>query len=361
MTKLPGILARTESAATLLLPELQQSYVCNRDQVHGLTPSLYRDCCRAKRVGLLRTAVEPTDAALLIWSIVANTDAAPHARHRHLARCSTPSGPTQMSNPHGLWDGGLNITVRCGSIVTTDGGPRHAAENRLRRETRITEPYEDLPVLTRKRVSAGTMGGIFMSPNTDELTLVRQAAGRGAEALGAKADLLARYDKAIHLAARTAGFRDRRDHEYDDAVQTAREAFLRVLEHYDASRGASLYGYVHLRLRGAIDKEIVRPRLQRKAIIRPLEHASDISSLGSVDIVEQDEEYRTLRVFVNTCSATERQLLHDHYVEGRSFADIARERCITRVAVKLRHDALIRRARQFFGPDIAVGAVVSHP
>ena len=94
-----------------------------------------------------------------------------------------------------------------------------------------------------------------MSSSTDELTLVRQAAGRSAEAVSAKADLLARYDRAMHEAARTAGFHDRRDHEYDDAVQTAREAFLRGLEHYDPSRGASLYGYSHLRLRGAIDKE----------------------------------------------------------------------------------------------------------
>ena len=82
-----------------------------------------------------------------------------------------------------------------------------------------------------------------MFSSTDELTLVRQAAGRSAEAVSAKADLLGRYDRAMHQAARTAGFHDRRDHEYDDAVQTAREAFLRGLDHYDPARGASLYGY----------------------------------------------------------------------------------------------------------------------
>ena len=118
----------------------------------------------------------------------------------------------------------------------------------------------------------------------------------------------------MHQSARTAGFHDRRDHEYDDAVQTAREAFLRALEHYDASRGASLYGYVHLRLRGAIDKELVRPRLRHRAVIAPLDHASDISSPGGIDIVEQDDQYQKLRKFVGTCSAMERQLLHDYYV-----------------------------------------------
>jgi Sigma-70 region 2 len=139
--------------------------------------------------------------------------------------------------------------------------------------------------------------------STDEFTLVRQAAGRSAEAVSAKADLLARYDRAMHLAARTAGFHDDRDHEYDDAVQTAREAFLRGLDHYDPARGASLYGYSHLRLRGAIDKEIVRPRLRRKAAMVPLEQAVDISWPGGIDTVEQDEKHKTLGEFLGTCTA----------------------------------------------------------
>ncbi len=200
-----------------------------------------------------------------------------------------------------------------------------------------------------------------MSSSTDELTLVRQAAGRSAEAVSAKADLLARYDRAMHQAARTAGFHDRRDHEYDDAVQTAREAFLRAVDHYDPSCGASLYGYVHLRLRGAIDKELVRPRLQRKAAIVPLDDAKDVSSPGGIDIIEQDEQHQILREFLGTCSGTERKLLYDHYVAGRSFADIARERGVTRAAIKMRHDAVIGRARQFFGLDIVHGAAISHP
>jgi RNA polymerase sigma factor (sigma-70 family) len=165
----------------------------------------------------------------------------------------------------------------------------------------------------------------------------------------------------MHQAARTAGFHDRRDHEYEDAVQTARAEFLRGLEHYDPSRGASLYGYVHLRLLGAIDKEIVRPRLQRNAATAPLDDAEDVSSLGGIDIVEQDEQYQILREFLGTCSATERKLLYDHYVAGRSFADIARERGVTRAAIKLRHDAVIRRARMFFGLDIVHGVAISHP
>ena len=200
-----------------------------------------------------------------------------------------------------------------------------------------------------------------MFSSTDEITLVRQAAGRSAEAASAKADLLARYDRAMHQAARTAGFHDRRDHEYEDAVQTAREAFLRTVDRFDPSRGVSLYGYVHLRLRGAIDKELVRPRLQRTAATVPLDHTSDVSSPGGIDTVEQDEQYRRLRVFARTCSVAERKLLYDHYFAGRSFADIARERGVTRAAIKMRHDAVIRRARQFFGLDIVHGAAISHP
>ena len=200
-----------------------------------------------------------------------------------------------------------------------------------------------------------------MFSSTDEITLVRQAAGRSAEAVSAKADLLGRYDRAMHQAARTAGFHDRRDHEYEDAVQTAREAFLRGLEHYDPSRGASLYGYAHLRLRGAIDKEIVRPRLQRNAATGPLDDAEDITSPGGIDIVEQDEQYQILREFLGTCSAIERKLLYDHYVAGRPFADIARERGVTRTAIKLRHDAVICRARKSFELDIVHGAAISHP
>jgi RNA polymerase sigma factor (sigma-70 family) len=197
--------------------------------------------------------------------------------------------------------------------------------------------------------------------STDELTLVRQTAGRSAEAASAKADLLTRYDRAMHQAARTAGFHDSRDHEYEDAVQTAREAFLRGLGHYDPSRGASLYGYAHLRLRGAIDKEIVRPRLQREANTVPLDYAKDLGSPGGIDIAEQNEQHRILRKFLGTCSATERKLLYDHYVAGRSFADIARERGVTRTAIKLRHDAVIRRARKSFELDIVHGAAISHP
>jgi RNA polymerase sigma factor (sigma-70 family) len=162
----------------------------------------------------------------------------------------------------------------------------------------------------------------------------------------------------MHQAARTAGFHDRRDHEYDDAVQTAREAFLRALGHYDPSRGASLYGHVHLRLRGAIDKELVRPRLQRNANTVPLEDAADIGSLGGIDTVERDEQHQILREFLDTCTATEQKLLYDHYVAGHSFADIARERGVTRAAIKLRHDAVIRRARKFFGLDITHGAAI---
>ena len=200
-----------------------------------------------------------------------------------------------------------------------------------------------------------------MFSSTDEITLVRQAAGRSAEAVSAKADLLGRYDPAMHQAARTAGFHDRRDHEYEDAVQTAREAFLRSLEHYDPSRGASLYGYAHLRLRGAIDKEIVRPRLQRNTATGPLDDAEDVTSPGGIDTVEQDEQYQILREFLGTCSAIERELLYDHYVAGRPFADIARERGVTRTAIKLRHDAVIRRARKSFELDIVHGAAISHP
>ena len=200
-----------------------------------------------------------------------------------------------------------------------------------------------------------------MFSSTDEITLVRQAAGRSAEAVSAKADLLGRYDPAMHQAARTAGFHDRRDHEYEDAVQTAREAFLRGLAHYDPSRGASLYGYSHLRLRGAIDKEIVRPRLQRNTATGPLDDAEDVTSPGGIDTVEQDEQYQILREFLGTCSAIERKLLYDRYVAGRPFADIARERGVTRTAIKLRHDAVIRRARKFFDLDIVHGAVISHP
>jgi RNA polymerase sigma factor (sigma-70 family) len=199
-----------------------------------------------------------------------------------------------------------------------------------------------------------------VSSSTDELTLVRQAAGRSAKAVSAKADLLARYDRAMHGAARTAGFHDRRDHEYEDAVQTAREAFLRGLDHYDPSRGTSLYGFVHPRLRGAIDKELVRPRLQRTAATVPLDDAKDVSSPGGIDTAEREEQYRTLREFVRSCSPTERKLVYDHYVAGRSFADIARERGVTRAAIKMRHDALIRRARKFFGLDIVHGAAISH-
>jgi RNA polymerase sigma factor (sigma-70 family) len=197
--------------------------------------------------------------------------------------------------------------------------------------------------------------------STDDFTLVRQAAGRSAEAANAKADLLGRYDRAMHQAARTAGFHNRRDHEYDDAVQTAREAFLRGLEHYDPSRGASLYGYAHLRLRGAIDKELVRPRLQRKATTVPLEHAKDLNSPGGIELAEQNEQHQILREFLGTCSAIERKLLYDHYVAGRSFADIARERGVTRTAIKLRHDAVIRRARKSFELDIVHGVAMSHP
>jgi hypothetical protein len=55
---------------------------------------------------------------------------------------------------------GLNITISCGSIDMTDGGPRHAAQNRLLRETRITEPQGDLPVVgARLRVSEDYRGG----------------------------------------------------------------------------------------------------------------------------------------------------------------------------------------------------------
>jgi RNA polymerase sigma factor (sigma-70 family) len=199
-----------------------------------------------------------------------------------------------------------------------------------------------------------------VSSSTDELTLVRRAAGRSAEAASAKADLLDRYDRAMHQAARTAGFHDRRDDEYDDAVQTAREAFLRAVEHYDPSRG-SLYGHVHLRLRGAIDKEIVRPRLQRNAVIVPLEQAIDVGSPGGIDIVERNEQHKTLQEFLGTCTETERKLLYDHYDVGLSFADIARDRGVTRAAIKMRHDAVIRRARKFFGPGIVHGAAISHP
>ena len=195
-----------------------------------------------------------------------------------------------------------------------------------------------------------------MFSSTDEITLVRQAAGRSAEAASAKADLLARYDRAMHQAARTAGFHDRRDHEYEDAVQTAREAFLRTVDRFDPSRGVSLYGYVHLRLRGAIDKELVRPRLQRTAVTAPLGEAKDVSSAGGIDTVEQDEQYQILGEFLGTCSVAERKLLYDHYVAERSFADIARERGVTRSAIKLRHDAVIRRARKLFGLDIVHGA-----
>jgi RNA polymerase sigma factor (sigma-70 family) len=197
-----------------------------------------------------------------------------------------------------------------------------------------------------------------VSSSIDELALVRQAAGQGAEAEAAKAELLARYDRAMHEAARTAGFHDRRDREYDDAVQIAREAFLRALEHYDPSRGASLYGHVQLRLRGAIDKEIVRPRLQRKATTVPLEYAKDLSSPGGIDTVEQDEQHQRLREFLGTCSASERKLLYDHYDAGLSFADIARDRGVTRGAIKMRHDAVIRRARKFFDLDIVHGAAI---
>jgi RNA polymerase sigma factor (sigma-70 family) len=197
--------------------------------------------------------------------------------------------------------------------------------------------------------------------STDELTLVRQAAGRSAKTVSAKAELLTRYDRAMHQAARTAGFHDRRDHEYDDAVQIAREAFLRALGHYDPARGASLYGYAHLRLRGAIDKEIVRPRLQRRATIVPLEYAKDLSSPGGIELAEQDEQHQILGKFLGTCTATERKLLYDHYVVGRSFADIARDRGVTRAAIKMRHDAVIRRARKSLDLDIVHGAVISHP
>ena len=164
----------------------------------------------------------------------------------------------------------------------------------------------------------------------------------------------------MHQAARTAGFHDRRDHEYDDAVQTAREAFLRGLEHYDPSRGASLYGYSHLRLRGAIDKAIVRPRLHRSAATAPLDDAEDVSSPGGIDIVEQDEQLRTLHEFLGTCTAIERKFLYDHYVAGSSFAAIARDRGVTRAAIKMRHDAVIRRARKFFDLDIVHGAGIPH-
>jgi RNA polymerase sigma factor (sigma-70 family) len=199
-----------------------------------------------------------------------------------------------------------------------------------------------------------------VSSSTDELTLARQAAGQGAEAVSAKSELLTRFDRAMHQAARTAGFHDRRDHEYDDAVQTAREAFLRGLDHYDPSRGASLYGYYHLRLRGAIDKEIVRPRRQRSAATVPLDDAEDVRSPGGIDIVGQDEQHQKLREFLSTCTATERKLLYDHYVAGSSFADIARGRGVTRAAIKMRHDAVIRCARKFFGLDIVHGADIPH-
>jgi RNA polymerase sigma factor (sigma-70 family) len=165
----------------------------------------------------------------------------------------------------------------------------------------------------------------------------------------------------MHQAARTAGFHDCRDHEYDDAVQTAREAFLRGLEHYNPSRGVSLYGYAHLRLRGAIDKELVRPRRRRQATTVPLEHSEGVSSPGGIDTVEQDEQYEILCEFWETCSAAERKFLYDHYVAGRSFADIARDRGVTRAAIKMRHDAVIRRTRKFFGLDMVHGAAISHP
>jgi RNA polymerase sigma factor (sigma-70 family) len=194
---------------------------------------------------------------------------------------------------------------------------------------------------------------------TDERTL-RQVIGRSIKDVSAKADLLGTYDRAMHQAARSAGFRDRSDPEYEDAVQTAREAFLRAVDHYDPSRGASLYGYVHLRLRGAIDKELVRPRLRRRAATLPLDDAKDVSSPGGIDIAEQDEQRQILREFLSTRSAVERKLLYDHYVAGRSFADIARQQNVTRTAIKLRHDAVIRRARLFFGLDIVHGAI-SHP
>jgi RNA polymerase sigma factor (sigma-70 family) len=201
----------------------------------------------------------------------------------------------------------------------------------------------------------------LVSSSTNELTLVHQAAGQSAEAASAKTDLLARYDRAMHQAARTAGFHDLRDHEYEDAVQTAREAFLHTVDRFDPSRGVSLYGYAHLRLRGAIDKELVRPRLQRRAVMVPLGDASGVSSPGGIDTVEQEEQHQILREFLGTCKATERKLLYDHYVMERSFADIARDRGVTRAAVKMRHDAVIRRARNFFGLGIVQGAAISHP
>jgi RNA polymerase sigma factor (sigma-70 family) len=200
----------------------------------------------------------------------------------------------------------------------------------------------------------------LVSSSTDELTLVRQAAGQGAKAVSAKAELLAQYDRAMHQAARTAGFHDRRDHEYDDAVQIAREAFLRGLEHYDPSRGASLYGYSRLRLRGAIDKEIVRPRLRRNTATVPLDDAAYVSSPSGIDVAEQDEQHQRLDKFLGTCTATERKLVYDHYVAGHSFAAIARGCGVTRAAIKMRHDAVIRRARKFFGLEIAHGAFISH-
>ena len=105
----------------------------------------------------------------------------------------------------------------------------------------------------------------------------------------------------------------------------------------------------------------MRPRLRRKAAIVPLEHAVDVSSAWRYRHRRAGRAARDTARVLGTCTATERKLLYDHYVAGRSFADIARERGVTRAAIKMRHDAVIGRARKFFGLDIVHGAAISHP
>ena len=176
------------------------------------------------------------------------------------------------------------------------------------------------------------------------LVAIVQSGGMAADA--AAADLINAYSPLIwrHCGYVPRGLQD-------DAYSVGVIALLTAIRRYDPSRGASLGTYATPYVRGAIQRfnrqELTR--LQMESLDFKEGSISDIDSrsrLGDTSVNGADlDSVLTVRTWWERQPKKCQDLLHLHYHEGFSLAEIARAEGVTRAATSQRLSRILRRAR----------------
>ena len=151
-----------------------------------------------------------------------------------------------------------------------------------------------------------------------------------------------------------------RDPEHvEQAISVANTALMNAIPKYDYSRGHRFVSFLKVRIAGALTNFWRTRARERKIFTAQQDNPEFFAPSGSYDNVEENVNDRERRIksielihkYLDRFTDFEKMIIEEIYTNGKTPAQIGRERKCTREWIRRSHEALLRKFRRYLTED----------